>query len=553
MKRKGILVALVIAVACSISGCQKKEDNTLYVGVEQLSGVFNPLYATSIYDSYVSDLVYDSLLMSDSEGNFVPCIASELPSVSEDGLQVTYRLKEDIRFSDGTPLTSKDVAFSVNVIADPSYMGALGVRLMNVKGYDTYKAQESKQLEGMQIVDDYTIAFTFKEPFRINALEIGKIPIISEKQFKDFTYNNTSSVEKDKKFIGSGPYVLEEYEAGGAALLRKNAEYYRDGYAIENVVLKPIGTQSDYQELEKGNIDLLSECIAPTKIQSALEDKDIMENEYPRGAMGVVTFNAKGSATKDIKVRQALAYAFDREAFIASYFGCEDCKKETLAYVPATYQNPLANVSNETFASQIETYAFSIDKAKQILTEAGYVLNKDGVLSKDNKELEVIVLALQDNPYVERMIPIWQKHWQEELGIKVTIQHKDMNAISQIVMQEKNQEAWSAFFMGMYFDGTDPDSIYSMFHSSQAMDFAANISRVQDPTLDALLEEARFEKEENAMVNKYIAVAKRVNELCTALPVYTNLSYDLYSTRLQNFKTNANYGWTSALYEATLT
>ena len=153
-------------------------------------------------------LVYQSMLAYDVNSELQPQLAAEMPTVSEDGLTYTFKLKEDVTFSDGTPLTSSDVKYTFTVIADPSYSGRMTSMSENIVGYDEYHNGDATELTGIETPDETTVIFHIKEP-QIDAINnIGGMAICSDEQF-NYTKGNTEEIESNTdKPIGSGPYVL---------------------------------------------------------------------------------------------------------------------------------------------------------------------------------------------------------------------------------------------------------------------------------------------------------------------------------------------------------
>ena len=140
-------------VACS-SGSSGK-DQTLTVGVNQeLNGVFSPAYYSSSYDNYAIDLVYEGLLGYNADNELEPELAQDMPEISDDGLTFTFKIREGAKFSDGTPVTSKDVKYSFTILADPSYTGRFAINAENIVGYEEYNQGDATELTGIETPDD---------------------------------------------------------------------------------------------------------------------------------------------------------------------------------------------------------------------------------------------------------------------------------------------------------------------------------------------------------------------------------------------------------------
>ena len=129
----------VVLAGCSAGGSGSGKEQTLTVGLfTEMNGDFSPMYYQTVNDHNVVNLVYQGLLAYDKDANLVPELAEELPTISDDGTTMTFKLKKGVKFSDGSKLTSKDVKETFSVMADPSYTGLYSSNVDFVKGYTEY-------------------------------------------------------------------------------------------------------------------------------------------------------------------------------------------------------------------------------------------------------------------------------------------------------------------------------------------------------------------------------------------------------------------------------
>lgn len=553
----------------SVSGCgsSSKSTDTLTVGAEELSGTFSPIYYSSSYDGYVVDMVYSKLMDYDLNHELHPMLA-ESTDVSEDGKSVTFNLKKGIKFSDGSTFDAEDVAFTFKVVSDPSYDGRYGGTVKYLDGYDNYSKKgnaSEPEYPGIEVIDPYTIKFSTVNSRNDSLVTLGtNFAIISKEQFKDYKYGDTKPV-KDlvKKPVGTGPYVLKKWESGAGASLSKNAKYSGEalgkGFAIKNVIIKPVKMTTEYQELESGNVDLLSNQIEPKKVGPASQNKDLKLNHYPRGGQGYITLNAGRGATTDQAVRQALLYGFDRQSFVDSFYDCPKCKNldgVDLAYVPTTYNNPLSSLGDIVMGKEkldgMVDYTYDINKAKTLLDNAGWVVGSDGKRSKDGQKLTVRVLSIEDHDILSNLIPMWKKSWGEELGADVQVASVTFNTLLDKITNDKNADDWNVFFMASQYTSTAMTDVLQTFHSKFAVDGGDNYARLKDSELDDLLDESLSIMDKEAELESWKKTQIKINEDATSMPVYGNTYFDMYNKRLKNFKTNALYAWPRALKDATL-
>ncbi len=553
-------------VACGSGG----SSNTLTMGAEELSGTFSPIYYSSSYDGYVVDLVYNKLFEYDYDSKLQPVLAE---SYEEDETSITVKLKKGIKFSDGTKFDAKDVEFTFKVVSDPSYSGRYAGVTKYMSGYSTYsdivniKDKKAKDIvepafPGIEVIDKNTIKFTFDAPRNDKLTTISGFAMMSYDQFKDdYSYGNTKPLEKAmKKPIGTGPYVLNKWEAGSGASLSKNENYFGDGYAIENVIIKPVEMSTEYQELESGNVDLLAAMIEPKKIGPASSNKDLKLNNYPRGGMGYIGFNTANGSTSDNAVRQAMAFGFDRQAFVDSYYECKKCKGldgVEIGYTPTTYNNPLSPlgpvIRGEETVEGLETYAFDVEKAKATLDAAGWVdTNGDGIREKAGQNLEIKILAIKDHDILDNLIPMWKKTWGEQMGADVKVATVDFNTLLEKLYSDAALPEWNVYFLATSYTSDSMTDILTTFHSDYAKENNDNYPRLKDPELDALMEQGLQEVDPVKALAIWEQVQIRINEDMSILPVYGNTYFDIYNKKIKNFKTSSLYNWTKALKDATI-
>ena len=531
-------------------------DEVLVVGATAApSGRFSPIYFTSTYDGWVVRLVFDSLLAYDENNKLVPILASELPTWSEDYTQATFHLREGVVFSDGSPFTAHDVAFTFNVMADPAYSGRYNTSEFIV-GFEDVQNPDNDitELSGINIIDDYTIEFNF---IRANELNRGveDFGILSANSFPDYVFGDeTALLAGQAEPIGTGPYVLQNWTLDAGPVLVRNPLYWGDGYEISTIVIRPIEDQTKMEELSARNVDLLPNVLDPHSVDMAYTNPIWKYISYPRAGMGYVTFNAAMGATADMSVRQALMFSFNRQEFVDVYYATEAIDSLE-SYVPATFQNPASLmgdvVRNEYIVDGLEVYPFDLDRANQILDDAGWEWNGT-VRQKDGETLTLRIVAIENHDILDMIVPLWVRDWGA-IGADVQVAQVDFNSMLDIVFDPDRLSDWSVFFLATSFTGDIMSSIYNAFHSSQARAGGDNFSHIMDDQLDALLDTAAdIFGDDEAAREAWIQVAIRVNELAAQMPIYGNTWFDIFHGRLQNYTVNTLYEWTSGIRHATL-
>lgn len=572
--KKMLSLLLVGLMAVSMTGCgsnsndgSKNKNNILTVGATDLKGQFSPIYYETAYDGYAVDLIYQALLTYDVNSNLVPQIAEEMPKVEDGGKKLTFKIKKGLKFSDGSTLDANDVKFTFTVVADPSYDSRFGSTLDNIVGAKEYRDKNNTdvtEVSGIKVIDDYTIEFDLLGA-RVDAIaDIGTtFGIISDEQFKDYKRGNTDMFKENlENPVGSGAYKLNKWDKASGASFTKN-EYFpkEDGkYQVENIIIKPVETSTEYNELEKGTVDLLASAIEAKKIGPASLNENLTYNSYPRAGMGYISYNCKEGVTTDKAVRQALTYAFNRQAFVDSYYkveeGSDDVKNGKLGYVPTTFLNPVSAlgkyVTGEEKLDGLNTYDYDIEKAKKILDDAGWKVGSNGKRQKDGETLTIKLLsATEIADLMNNLVLLWQKSWSDELGIELKQATVDFNTLTEKTKDDKALGEWDVFFMAVGFTGTSlTEANPQMLSTSSGAN--GNYARMNDPKVDEYLNKGLNTADEAKAEEYYKQAIIAANDYCAYVPVYGNTYYDLYNKRVKGLKTGPVYTWADAMVDVTL-
>lgn len=575
--KKLFAMLMVGALALTAAGCSSGDSgddaktnasgSTLTVGAEELAGLFSPIYYETAYDGYAVDLVYQALLTYDVDSNLVPQAAAEMPTVSEDGKTITFKLKEGLKFSDGSTLDANDVKFTFTVTADPSYTGRFGSTVANVEGFDEYNDKNNKEVtevSGIEVVDNLTVTFHLKEARIDSVADLGtSFAIISDEQFPDYKRGDTKKIENSVSDpIGSGPYKLNKWDKASGASFVKNEHFAAEEgkYQVSNIIIKPVEMSTEIDELTSGSVDLLAGMIEPKKIGPASLDENLTFNTYPRAGLGYIAYNCAEGPTAEKEVRQALTYAFDRQAFVDSYYkfeeGSDEVKKHTVGYVPAAFLNPASElgaiIRGEETLDGLNTYKYNIEKAKELLDAAGWKVGADGVREKDGQKLTIKLMAIKDHDILNNLIPMWNKSWKEELGVDLMQTTVDFNTLSSKVTKEESLGEWNVFFMAAGFTGTNMTEINAQF-LPENKGGQGNYARIVDEELGDLLNKGMASVNDDKQAQEYYKQALiKANEDCAYVPVYGNQYFDLYNTKIKGLKTGPVYTWADAMADVTI-
>ena len=282
-------------------GERLREDQTLRLGVNRnlVGGPEDYWYA------HASLKIYESLVEYDDNFNLLPGLATEW-TLSGDGLTWTFTLRDDVTFSNGEPFTSATVLYNVErskaKSGQPSqFLG--GINYEEIYGDPVVEA-----------VDDYTVTFTYEEPYPNLPHAIANHYSAQwwEGQF-DENYNFTDLP------IGSGPFVLVDWERDQFATLERNENYWREKPVLERIEVRIYPDEnSRLSALKAGEVDALAElgAVLPAQAGELEGNNDYVVASFPTACNTYLLFNGTSEPFNDVRIRQALSLAIDREAFV---------------------------------------------------------------------------------------------------------------------------------------------------------------------------------------------------------------------------------------------
>lgn len=364
----------------------QNRTDTIIVGLTDPSGSFTPYFQQSGYDGNVSYLLYTPLVTQDEKGLPIPGLA-ESWDVSDDQLTYTFHLRKDLKFSDGSPLTADDVAFTWTIQYDKSYDGGSLLPSIGIKGGDAYKEGKATSIEGIKVIDPQTISVTLESPKATALLVLGSDVLSKAYYGKDYKFGNLDYMKTlSSKPLGNGPYKLEKFLPGQEVRMVANENYFAGKPKTEHFIYKT--SQGDtWQYLETGEVDFATFTATEENVDKLKSLGFVNLAPYIPSNYGYIQVNLEHEQLKDKKVRQAIAYGLDRQSI----------------YVDANQgAGQVANIPSAATAwsyteDGINPYKYDPDKANQLLDEAGWKVGADGIREKDGKKLSVHYLGFKND------------------------------------------------------------------------------------------------------------------------------------------------------------
>ena len=497
MKRL-LALALALAMALSLAACggpdtpaetggettpgaetgapgETREDLTVILGADFTT--LDPQKLPAVADINFCTNIFDGLVALNEDNEVVPMLATDW-TISEDGLHYTFHLREGVKFHNGNDFTADDVKLSVERFRDQSWMQFA-----------------SFAVDSCDIVDDYTVTINLKYAYGNFINMLWYCAIIDS----DY-YNSVSEEEFARNPVGTGPFKFVEWVPAQHITLAANEDYWDGAPAMKEITFNFISdVNTALIAMETGQADMVfGTALSATTFLQAQENEDLATDSTVGNSFYFVNFNSDRISKE---VRQALSYAIDREVINVMV-------NEGTGYVGDI---PLVE-GQEGYTTDITTYEYDPDKAKELLAAAG----------AEGLTLTFFYGESADNT---------------KLG--QSLQSQFANVGVNLELQPVESGTWWATFGdgdydisrgGYPMEAANTDSCYyDMFHSTGTF----NVSRISNPEIDALLDEARVSLDSERRNEIYIQVNQILSEEAYYIPLYFSASMLVYNPDLQ--------------------
>jgi len=443
----------------------------------------NPLLLQdSDVDRDVSRLLFDGLMKQTASGTLDFALAKNY-TVSDDGLEYRFQLRDNLHWHDGAPITADDVVFTIQAAQNPDYLSAQQIVWRGVE---------------VSKIDDTTVSFRLKNRYAqfLNNATIGILPKHVWQSVKPSNFRlSTLNVQP----IGSGPYRFKSLQRTEGAISSLTLSAFRDYYFgrpfIDEMNFQFFQT-TDYSKsqekaisaLNGGDIDAIN--YVPTQLLSELREGGITQVNLKLPRYYAVFFNqSKSAALSDKNVRQALNFATDREIFISKILSGRG-EVVTSPLLPG-----IINVKQPT-----KVYSYDVDAAGRLLDQAGWRQGEDGLRYKESPAKKLsdkdtsdasqaqilsIELTTRDTPELLAAANLLKDQWRK-VGVEVLVTALPASEISQNTI--KNRDYQALLYGEVLALNPDP---FSFWHSSQKREPGLNLSLYDSPDADKLLEDSR--------------------------------------------------------------
>lgn len=518
----------------------------------QAPTLLNPHFATGTKDQDGSRIFYEPLAGYDPEGNIVPVLAAEVPSVqngmvSRDGTSVTWRLKKNVAWHDGKPFTADDIVFNWEFVMDPGTAATTQGQYRDIKTIDK--------------VDAHTVKITFKQPMPFWAAAFcgptGQI--IPKHLFEAFKGGKSREAPANLKPIGTGPYKFVDFKPGDMVRAELNPNYHvANRPFFDQLELKGGGDAASAARavIQTGEYDFAWNMQVADDILKRLEQGGRGKVDIAvAGNIEHIQFNQTDPWTEvdgerssvktkhpfllDPAVRQAMNLLVDRASIHEQIYG-------RLGQSTANFLN-----APERVRSKNTKWEFSIDKANQILDSAGWKRGGDGIRAKDGKKLKM-VYQTSINPERQKTQQI-VKQAAGRAGIDIEL--KSVTASVFFASDPANPDTYPHFYTDIQMYTTtmtqpDPQRFMDQFTSWEISSKdnkwqGRNITRWRSDEYDRTWKAAESEMDAVKRAALFIKMNDLVIQNMVVVPVLWRMVVSAVSNRLKGTDVS---GWDSNLW-----
>lgn len=508
----GLLCAFALA-DCGHARLGAQRTDTLIMAISADPVSLNPLYLQGYEAGMIGGLTGSYLTGYDGRGNIVPAVAVSAPTlenggISRDGRRLTYRLRRDVRWQDGAPLTSRDVLFTYHAVMSPSNA------VLSRYGYD--------HIAGVEAPDPYTVVVRLRQPYA---------PIISNFFGGDSNYTilpahlfagytNLDRAAYNSAPIGSGPYRVTGWRRSDRIEFEANPRYYGGAPAIARIVLRTVpDTSTIVNQLVTGEVDT-SLIADASKILSYGRVPSHRVVITPGPYYTTLMFNVTDPLIKDVAIRKAMAVAVDRRTIVRKLFHG--------VYDTDMGMRGLFNWAYDPTAGSLK---YDPAGARALLQRDGWTATADGIRVKDGRRLQVQIIY-SGSTKVEPPAVLLLEQQERDVGIDVSIKSYSsevMTALDGPLYRGHYQVALFAFQSQI-----DPDASWVISCAQRAPN-GFNWARYCSPAVERALQQGYSVYDRAARRRAYAFVQRQLLRDMPYAFLWQRSEVDVIPTRLKGF------------------
>ena len=506
LRRRCAHAALLVALLATLTSCTTSPTTPpgdVVVGLDTAPITLDPRFATDATAAQVGDLLFDGLTRLDDQSRRVPHVAASWET--PDAQTYVFHLRPGFQFPDGAALTADDIKATYDSVRDPNSRSPKQAALAPIAAID--------------VIDPLTLRFRLRDAFApfLDATGLG---ILSTRQL-----GGRGVLKALAQPTGSGPFRLVRFTPDERVVLARNPTYPFGAPHLPGIVFEVVpDAVTRLLQLRRGALDLVQNGIEPDALAWLQAQPNIAVTTRPSTSFQYLGINLRDPPLADVRVRQAIAQAIDRDAIV-----------ETILKGLATPATGLLAPTHWAYNPHVPTYAYNPKRAKELLDAAGYPdPDGDGPAPRFRLSYKTTVVELR-----RRIAEVLQAQLAE-VGIALDVRSYE-GATLYTDIRRGNFQLYSLAWVGV----EDPDIYYLSCHSSQTPPEGNNRGGFHDATVDQLTEAARRTLDVEERRRLYAEVQQRVAELLPVIPLWWPANVAVTSRRLRGFEVRPDGSYVS--------
>ncbi len=501
-----------------------------------------PDYSTTAFGSSLAALAYSSLTTVGLDSQIIPDLATSW-EVSSDQLTWTFHLRKDAKWQDGQPITAADVKFSYEFRADPAYLGGMYSNITSIAGVVEKNSGKATEISGIKVIDDNTISFTTVEPdaLVLDTFASSNMVIYPQHILKDVPIADLASAPYARLPIASGPYQLTDWKPEESMTFTANPYYYGTPAIIKTIIFKIVPEPSaQITGLLNGEVNALlgvsTDDLPSITGVSGITVKGLADAQYLR-----LDLNLTDPLFADVRTRQAMAYAIDRQALLDALYSGKGSLENSYFFPTLPEYN-----------SSIKGYDYDPTKAKQMLAEVGWTdTDNDKILEAknvagiaDGTKFQFTLLSTTTPFYAQENQVLQQQLLQ--VGIKTDISQQEFSTYFSIYVPGGK---WQATGIGWYnLIGTPQMELGWNFMCPADK----NTNGYCNPELDTMINENNKLFDTQKRMDNFKAIQVIIHDAAVVIPLVRgesimayqdNLVMPEFKTGIDAYRTMAAWYW----------
>ncbi len=510
------LSLLLLTAILLPSACRRSQSNIFVIALSDNIKTIDPIGSPSVdaASERVRTLMFNSLVKKDEKFDYVPELALNIQR-SDDGLSFTFALRDGVTFHDGRPFTSADAKYTLDTVLASTFAKAASF-------FEGSGATRTAYIKSVEAPDAHTLIIRLNKQWTgllPNLVPIAMIP-------KD-------SYESQKTHpLGTGPFKFKSYDQVQQVIdLEANDKYWDGAPKIPLIRARAISESNTMQaELQSGRVDIapLATSLSPDAIKALGQNPTLTVHQFVGSNLNLLTFNTTEAPLNNVKVRQAIAYAIDRESMVRD-----------LVLGQGAIAHSILPEGSWAYAKG-QTYQFDPARAKQLLDEAGF-RDPDG----DGPQMrwaKPLLFRISGSSAAARQYASVIQNYLKDVGVPVTIETSEFTTMLDQLRYGQFQISYGQWVGG----NQDPIFYHDLFATSEIPTqtrAARNRSRYSNPELDKILDEAANTYDHAKAAPLYAKAQEIISRDMPVFPMWYQANMVIAKKSVGNIQVNASGDW----------